>query len=104
MADFGGETYDPAYDGERLTKQLGRVYAAMIDGLWRTLWDVHEITGDPLQSISARLRDLRKKRFGEYIVERRRLGNPHRGLWEYRVLREPEEDGTWEVEIEIEMP
>jgi hypothetical protein len=94
VMDFDGATYDPAYDSERLTKQLGRVYAAQIDGEWRTLGEISAVTGDPWQSVSARLRDLRKKRFGSYNVEGRRRGDPGDGLWEYRVAR-------W-VEIEME--
>jgi hypothetical protein len=34
---FNGEFYDPAYDDERLSKQIGRVYAVMIDGEWKSL-------------------------------------------------------------------
>jgi hypothetical protein len=83
---FGGVTYDPELDGERLGKQLTKVRELMLDGEWRTLRQCSDFTGAPEASISARLRDLRKPRFGEYVVERRRRGEAERGLWEYRVL------------------
>jgi hypothetical protein len=80
---FGGETFDEGRDGERFTLQLGRVRALMLDGKWRTLAEIAEATGYPEASISARLRDLRKPRFGGFQVERRYL---RRGLHEYRVV------------------
>lgn len=86
---FDGQTYDPALDRERLRLQLGRVFALMIDGEWRSLAEIETTTGAPQASISARLRDLRKPRFGSYLVERRRRENLNRGrcgTFEYRVL------------------
>jgi hypothetical protein len=79
---FDGECYDPALDQDRLTKQLGRIWALMADERWRSLPAIAAATGDPEASISAQLRHLRKPRFGSYTVERRRVGN----LYEYRVL------------------
>ncbi len=84
---FGGKTFVPALDEMRLKGQLGRVLGTMIDGEWRTLPEIAETTGDRSpQSVSARLRDLRKARFGAYTVERQRRGEPSEGLYEYRVL------------------
>lgn len=77
-----GHTYDPALDADRLNKQLGRVYELMKDGQWRSLGEIKAVGGSEA-SISARLRDLRKKEFGSYRVEHKRLGG---GLWVYRVL------------------
>ena len=88
---FGGVTYDPALDADRLTRQLGRVYAVLSDGRWRTLAEIgaatRALTGqhDTEAAISARCRDLRKRHFGGYVVERRRRGNPASGLHEYRL-------------------
>ncbi len=84
---FDGETYVPPLDHERLTKQLARVKAVMLDGRWRTLRELADETGDPESSISARLRDLRKEKFGAYVIERRRRGEGRCGLFEYRLLR-----------------
>lgn len=84
---FDGKTFDPALDENRLEKQLGRVYACAIDGKWRTLNEISLVTGDPEASVSSRLRDLRKEKFGSYQIERRRRGNPMLGLFEYRIRR-----------------
>ena len=81
---FDGETYEPALDGARLSREYDRVFRLMRDGEWRTLADISEATGDPQASVSARLRDMRKPRFGSHTVERRRCGE---GLFEYRLLR-----------------
>lgn len=86
---FDGATAEPQ-DFGRLNAQTQRVYDVMKDGLWRTILelqqDIFDATGkvDPEASISARLRDLRKPRFGGYTVERRRCGV---GLFEYRVRK-----------------
>lgn len=80
---FDGATFDPALDGERLRRQLGRVFDLMRDGAWRSLAEIAAATGDGEASISARLRDLKKPKFGAYLVERRRESG---GLWRYRVL------------------
>jgi len=85
-AEFDGATYDPAFDHARLEKQLGRVYAAMSDRAWRTLTEISSLTGDPESSISARLRDLRKPKFGGYIINRRPRGDRSIGLFEYQLV------------------
>jgi DNA-binding Lrp family transcriptional regulator len=79
---FDGKTYDPARDRDRLRKQLGAVKFPMLDGKWRTLEDIAAAVGAPPASVSARLRDLRKQKFGGYTVERGYLGQ---GLFQYRV-------------------
>lgn len=81
--EFRGTTYEKEYDQERLTKQWMRVYNLMMDGEWRTLREIANVTEDPESSISARLRDLRNE-FG-YTVERRRRGWEGRGIFEYRL-------------------
>lgn len=84
VVDFDGETYNRARDHSRLDAQLFRVRSAMWDQQWRTLNGVSLITGDEPQSISARLRDLRKPKFGGFTVQRRYV---KRGLHEYRLVR-----------------
>lgn len=86
-AHFDGRTYEPAKDKDRLRAQLKAVFAAMKDGHWRTLGRIHAMTGAPEASISARLRDLRKSKFGGHAVERRRTAT--RGLFEYRLIEHP---------------
>lgn len=82
--DFDGHTYDAERDHDRLRAQLNRVQAAMFDGDWHTLADIAERTGDPEASVSARLRDLRKTKFGSHVIDRQYVS---RGLWEYRWTR-----------------
>lgn len=83
---FSGSTYDRAIDGPRLSTQLEAVRDLMVDGVWRTLAQIQTAIGRGSEAaISARLRDLRKDKFGSYQVDRRRRGET--GLWEYRVTK-----------------
>lgn len=82
VPSFDGETFDEEKDGERLTRQLDQVREAMSDGNWYTLEELHEKTGFPVSSISARIRDLRKEKNGSYLVEDKRSSN---GTWIYRL-------------------
>jgi hypothetical protein len=81
--DFDGETYERERDHDRLRRQLTRVLAAMRDQAWHTLAELERATGDPQPSISARLRDLRKDKFGGYVIERTYVSD---GLWQYRLV------------------
>lgn len=83
---FDGSDYDPKIDDARLNTQHARIKRLMLDGEWRTLRQIEEATGDPGASILAQLGHLRKKRFGAYRVVKERVGDPERGLWQYRVL------------------
>lgn len=82
---FDGRTYEWTLDEKRLGAQHRRIAALMSDGAWRTLEEIGSATNDPPASVSARLRDFRKERFGGYEVERRRRSV---ALHEYRVVRE----------------
>lgn len=85
-AQFDGVTYDPKLDYQRLSGQLKRVFGVMVKGGWYTLSEIAGHTGDASEAaISARLRDLRKSKFGGFQVERRRRGEGKKGLWEYRL-------------------
>lgn len=89
---YGGVTFDPTTDAARLNKQCLAVYQLMRDGKWRTPTDIESATGFNWASASARLRDLRKSKFGAFQVERRRKGDAERGLFEYRLIHpEPKE-------------
>jgi hypothetical protein len=80
---FDGPTYEPTLDEARLTGQLERVWGVMRDGRWHTLAELVERCGGTTASVSARLRDLRKPRFGSHAVGLRRTHQP--GVWEYKV-------------------
>ena len=98
MTDFDGITYEPARDRERLSSQLGRVEEYLADHDWHTLGEITEAVGGTEASISARLRDLRKPKFGAYIVERRHVEG---GLWEYRMLdRDPKPQPVVKVSLD----
>lgn len=62
-------------------RQRAEVWNCIRDQNWWTLYAIAERTGNPAQSVSARLRDFRKKRYGERNIERRYLGD---GVFEYR--------------------
>jgi len=82
-----GRTYNPEQDRRRLNRQALAVYGCLRDGAWWTLAQVAEVTGAPEASVSARIRDLRKPRFGGHIVDRRRVDG---GLYAYRLApKEP---------------
>lgn len=80
---FDGETYEHDRDYERLASQYGDVFRLMEDGRWRTPPELEEHTGHPWASISARLRDMRKQRFGAHTVNRRYVEN---GLYAYQLV------------------
>lgn len=82
---FDGPVYEAALDRHRLTGQIKRIHALMIDGAWRTLGEIEDITGDPQASISAQLRHLRKPRFGSFVIDKQRRGEGKAGLFEYRL-------------------
>ena len=80
---FDGKTYDPALDKARLGKLIYKVWSQMSDGGWHTLGAISAATGGSEASVSARLRDYRKPRFGSHTVDRVRV---RQGLWKYRVI------------------
>lgn len=86
-----GETFNEQRDGARLNRQAKAVYAVMSDGQWRTLAQIAALIQEPEASISARLRDLRKRRFGSHVVEREYIAD---GVWQYRVSVQPQETET----------
>lgn len=82
---FDGKTFDADRDTSRLKAQLDEVrYFMFRNPGWHTLDEIHSGTGHPQASISARLRDLRKTRFGGYVILKRLRGG-QRGLFEYHL-------------------
>lgn len=80
---FGGATFQEKRDGARLRGQLRAVFSLMSDGQWRTIEQIAQRVSGSDAGVSARLRDLRKKRYGGHTVERKYVSN---GVWMYRVL------------------
>jgi len=85
---FPGPDYSREHDQKRLQGQQGRIFEFMKFGQWLTLREINEVTQAPEASISAQLRLFRRPRskggFG-LIVEKRRRGDPKRGVWEYKL-------------------
>lgn len=90
MTHFDGATYDATKDCARLTGQLGRVYHCLQSGTWWTLAELSVQCArlrtdghwDSDAALSARIRDLRKPKFGGHTVEAKRIAG---GLWVYRL-------------------
>ncbi len=86
--NFDGATVDATLDAARLTELWKKVKSLMIDGKWRTIEEVAIAVGAKSEnSVAARIRDLRKSKFGAFTVDRRRRGDPGSGLFEYRVTK-----------------
>ena len=81
------KVYDVVLDK---TRQLGQVYAVMKDGKAITLWSLRCLIADKFNAyhsetaISARIRDLRKPRYGAHNVETKRRS---KGVYEYRLIK-----------------
>ena len=82
---FDGATYDHRFDYERLHGQLKAVFELMRDGRWRTLSDIGTAVEGSEASLSARLRDLRKAKYGAHQIQRESVGG---GLFRYRMVME----------------
>ena len=82
--DFDGETYDTTRDHDRLSRQLRLVFTLIQDGQWRTPEDFEARLGERWASVSARLRDLRKDKFGGFCIVRQSLGG---GLFRYALCQ-----------------
>ena len=96
---FDGVTISFEHDQKRLTGQLKAVYEVISHRgslrRWYTLAEIrmwvransYPTINASEASVSARLRDLRKEKFGGHTVNKRRRGDPKRGLWEYQLER-----------------
>ena len=82
---FNGSTYQPDLDRTRLKGQLSRVEYLMQDRNWHTLREIADFAGGSEAGVSARIRDLKKEKFGGHTVNKRRIADS--GLWEYQVLK-----------------
>lgn len=79
---FDGATYQQERDYIRLNGQLLAVFELMKDSKWRTLSDISGQIAGSEASLSARLRDLRKEKYGAHDVKRERIEG---GLFRYRL-------------------
>lgn len=79
---FDGESYEPGQDHKRLRAQLVKLKTIMSDGGWHTLDELALELGCKEQSASARIRDLRKSKYGAHVVKRERIEG---GLFRYQL-------------------
>ncbi len=80
---FDGSTFVPSRDHSRLATQLRSVLAMMGQQEWWTLDQLSAASGHPPASVSARLRDLRKPKFGGHQVQREYVT---KGLFRYKLI------------------
>jgi hypothetical protein len=80
---FDGKTVTKKDEG-RLNVQLDKVRRAMFSGAWKTLEELEREVEAPQASISARMRDLRKVKFGAYTIDRRKKAGC-KATYEYRL-------------------
>lgn len=62
-----------------------RIYALMRDGQPRSLFEIRAVVGGSDSGISAKLRDLRKARYGGHTVESKCVDRK-RQVYKYRVI------------------
>ena len=82
---FDGSDYVHKRDGIRLTGQLERVFDVMKNGQWITLRELADRSRCPEASASAQLRNLRKDRFGGFVIEKK---YDHMGVFLYKLKLE----------------
>ncbi len=66
--------------------QMERVLSALKAGFWLTLPELRDRTGDPVSSISAQIRHLRKFEHGSHLIVKQRRGPSESGLFEYHLV------------------
>lgn len=69
LFDGDGDLEGPVKDA-RLKRQVERVFDYMCNGRWCTLKQIAEAVNASEASVSARIRDLRKPRFGGWWIEK----------------------------------
>ena len=87
QSDFDGKTIHTERDAIRLRRLYDRVFAVMSDGKPHTLAEIAQKAHGSEASVSARLRDMRKPKFGGHNVETEYISD---GLFQYRLVKEKE--------------
>jgi len=59
------------------------IWRLISTGDWYTLAEISEATGAPEASVSARLRDFRKPKYGNFVVDKQY--DDRMGCWQYRL-------------------
>ena len=71
-------------DMQRLGTQRADVWRLLKLGRWWTLADLAAHSGHPEASVSARIRDFRRPKYGSHSIQRRRAPGTD-ATWEYRL-------------------
>ena len=75
------------FDAERLNGQMKDAFDIMKDGRWITIGELKALMGRGAETgIAAAVRSFRKTKYGSHTVNRRRVGDPKQGLWEYQLI------------------
>lgn len=80
---FDGADYVHERDGKRLANNHFKLKGLMQDEKFRTLREISTLIDVPEASVSAALRDFRKEKFGNNILNKKYLGN---GLYSYQLI------------------
>jgi len=72
---FSGAGVETVDDNIRLGKQIDKVLSFIKNGEWFSLSQISEAINAPHASVSAQLRNLRKREHGSYIIERKNEGS-----------------------------
>lgn len=82
-----GDSYVAEVDHDRIVTQMIRIRDFMLEqNKFLSLAEIEAALDYPQASISAQLRHLRKAKFGNYTVIKRRRTETG-GTWEYKVLK-----------------
>lgn len=80
---FDGRTFDQDRDGDRLKNALERVRRLLRSGRAWTAVELAEAAGCSETGVTARVRDLRKAKFGGHVIESKCVAG---GKWTYRMV------------------
>lgn len=78
--EFQGSDIDQERDGNRLKKQIWRIYELMKDQKWRSLSEISKLANAPEASASAQLRNLKKL---GHKLNKKHLGH---GFYKYQLI------------------
>jgi len=86
IEDTEFHAHGPEITEEEQKKMSGarlQVFSVMRDGEWRTLEYLRDVVGSPTQSIAIYLRSFREKKYGGYVVNKRKRGKTR--IFEYQL-------------------
>lgn len=79
---FDGRSFVASRDQVRLWGQLEATRVVLLDHQWHTLAEIAKRVNGSEAGVSARIRDLRKARWGSHTIDRQYVDA---GIWKYRM-------------------